>query len=351
MWAHQKRTRGVRIGTTQWAAVARRSTPTSTSRRAASAGLLTGLLAVLFGAALATAAPAAAIDDPTRPDGRVTHGPSCRPGGLVVEVVAGTAPYTVRLATTRTPSGEDEASLQPGETVVLRTGDVAYGETIDGRLEYAAQDGTGVTFVDDLEEYSFTRPTREDCDSIADPSSPASEDPAAPSSTATPPTSGGVAPSASAPPTSSASGPPAPGGAAPDEAGGSPPAREVTAGDTVTLEASGFLPGERVVIQLHGSDLVIGTVTAGTDGTVQAEIRIPESAETGPATMNLVGADSAFVAGVDLQVAAAETPMTSDGAGDIVPLAAAALALVAAVGGLVSVAGGRRTHGRTARSA
>ncbi len=158
MWAHQKRTRGARIGTTQWAAVARRSTPTSTSRRAASAGLLTGLLAVLFGAALATAAPAAAIDDPTRPDGRVTHGPSCRPGGLVVEVVAGTAPYTVRLATTRTPSGEDEASLQPGETVVLRTGDVAYGETIDGRLEYAAQDGTGVTFVDELEEYSFTRP-------------------------------------------------------------------------------------------------------------------------------------------------------------------------------------------------
>ena len=138
---------------------------------AASAGLLTGLLALLFGAALATAAPAAAIDDPTRPDARVTHGPSCRPGGLVVEVVAGTVPYTVRLATTRTPSGEDEASLQPGETVVLRTDDVAYGETIDGRLEFAAQDGTGVTFVDELEEYSFTRPTREDCDAIADPSS------------------------------------------------------------------------------------------------------------------------------------------------------------------------------------
>ena len=344
MWAHQKRTRGVRIGTTQWAAVARRSTPTSTSRRAASAGLLTGLLAVLFGAALATAAPAAAIDDPTRPDGRVTHGPSCRPGGLVVEVVAGTAPYTVRLATTRTPSGEDEASLQPGETVVLRTGDVAYGETIDGRLEYAAQDGTGVTFVDDLEEYSFTRPTREDCDSIADPSSPESEEPV-PSSTATPPTSGGAAPTnASAPPSTSSSGTPAPGGAAPDADGGSTPPREVTAGDTVTLEVSGFLPGERVVIQLHGSDLIIGTVTAGADGTVQTEIRIPEGAETGPATMDLVGADSAFVAGVDLQVAAASTPLTSDGVGDIVPLAAAAVALVAAVGGLVSVAGRQHTR-------
>ena len=350
MWAHQKRTRGACIGTTQWAAVAHRSTPTSTSRRAASAGLLTGLLAVLFGAALATAAPAAAVDDPSRPDGRVTHGPSCRPGGLVVEVVAGTSPYTVRLATTRTPSGEDEASLQPGETVVLRTGDVAYGETIDGRLEFTAQDGTGVTFVDELVEYSFTRPTREDCDSIADPSSPESEDTAAPSSTTTPPTVGPAVPT-SPTPTPSSSGPPTPGSAAPGPGGGSTPPREVTAGDTVTLQASGFLPGERVVIQLHGTDLVFATVTAGADGTVETEVRIPEGAEAGPATMDLVGADSAFVAGVDLQVAAAETPLTEDGAGDVVPLAVAALALVAAVGGLASVVGRQRTHRPTTRSA
>src|SRR5215203_3147214 len=51
-----------------------------------------------------SAGAAAAIDDPTRPDARVTHGPSCRPGGLVVEVQAGTAPYSVRLATTRQPA-------------------------------------------------------------------------------------------------------------------------------------------------------------------------------------------------------------------------------------------------------
>ena len=60
----------------------------------------------MLGAVLASAAPAAAIDDLTRPDARVTHGPSCKPGGLVVEVVAGTAPYAVRLATTRTPAGD-----------------------------------------------------------------------------------------------------------------------------------------------------------------------------------------------------------------------------------------------------
>ena len=58
--------------------------------------------------------------------------------------------------------------------------------------------------------------------------------------------------------------------------------------------------------------------------------------------MDLFGTDSAFVADVDLQVAAAETRRRRR-RGDIVPLAAAAVALVAAVGGLVSVAGRQRT--------
>ena len=101
----------------------------------------------------AAAAPAAAIDDPTRPDARVTHGPSCRPGGVVVEVVAGTVPYAVTLATTRAPGRRGRApSSQPGETVVLRTGDVAWGETIDGRLEYTAARRLGRAYVDELEE-------------------------------------------------------------------------------------------------------------------------------------------------------------------------------------------------------
>jgi hypothetical protein len=132
------------------------------------------MVALLLGVVLATAGPAAAVDDPGRPDARVTHGPSCRPGGLVVEVVAGTSPYFVRLATTRTPSGEDDATLGPGETAVLRTGDVANGETIDGRLEFTARDGTGARYVDELEEYSFTRPAKLDCDAIAEPAAPTS---------------------------------------------------------------------------------------------------------------------------------------------------------------------------------
>lgn len=134
-----------------------------------SGGVLGVLSFVLLLAGVVLAPAAAAVDDPTRPDARVTHGPSCRPGGLVVEVTGGTAPYSVRLATTRAPGGEDEATVAPGATVVLRTDDVDWGEMIDGRVEYAARDGSGVTFVDELDNYSFTRPTQADCAAVAGP--------------------------------------------------------------------------------------------------------------------------------------------------------------------------------------
>lgn len=319
------------------------------SRPVLSAGLLTSFVFLFLGAALATAAPAAAIDDPTRPDGRVTHGPSCRPGGLVVEVMAGTAPYAVRLATTRNPAGEDEAVLQPGETVILRSDDVAYGETIDGRLEYTAGDGSGTAFIDELEEYSFTRPTRADCDAVAAPTTPEPEPPTtSPSGTPSGSAGPGQAPAPGTAVPTSTEEPSSSGSAAPAPADGSsePPARQVSAGDTVTLQASGFLPGERVTIQLQDGGEVLGTATAGPDGSVEAEVRIPDRTAAGATTVDLVGSESALVADVLLQVAGAERAVAGHGWVDLVPLTAAAVALVGGVAGLVSVGGAQRAAGR-----
>jgi hypothetical protein len=265
----------------------------------------------------------------------------------VVEIVAGTAPYAVRLATTRTPSGEDSATLQAGQTAVLHTGDVAYGETIDGRLEYTALDGSGVTFVDELEEYSFTRPTKQDCDAIADPS---------PSGSATPSSSGSTAPTTSAAATaaqSSGGGTPTRGGSAPTVSTATAAPQQVTAGDSVTVQGAGFQPGELVTVQLHGSDDVLATATAGPDGTVRAEVRIPDGTGAGAATVHLIGTQSEAMADVDLQVAAAETTLTpaaSETSG-IVPLVVAAVALVAATGYLFSVLGRRRGNRPTIRRA
>ncbi|SFE05120.1 hypothetical protein [Blastococcus tunisiensis] len=304
---------------------------------------------LVLGAALAAAAPAAAIDDASRPDVRVTHGPSCQPGGLVVEVVAGTAPYRVRLATTRTPSGEDEAHLRPGDTATLRTGDVEWGETIDGRLEFTAADGAG--YVDELVEYSFTRPTREDCAAVARPTTPEPVPPATGSPSAVPtatPTSGrapstspSTGPSSTSPSRPSSSAVPVPD----DDAG--PPAR-VSPGGTVTVEAGGFLPGERVTIRLRVAGNVLGTATAGADGAVQVEIRIPDGAAAGRTTVDLVGVRSAAVADVELQVAGARSVLVTEGWADVLPLTAAAIALVGSVSGLVNVAGGRRALQRHA---
>jgi hypothetical protein len=348
MSAHKQRNGGARISTTPWGAAGHRAATPSTFRAASSAGLVTGFVAVLFGLALATAAPASAANDPSRPEGHVTHGPSCRPGGLVVEVVAGTSPYAVRLATTRTPSGEDEAVLRPGQSVVLHSGDVAYGETIDGRLEFTAMDGSGVTFVDELVEYSFTRPSKEDCDAIAEPSStqPAGTTTASGSAGSSTPT---TAATTEAPGTGS--GTPTQGGIAPTVGGGTPAPQQVIAGDTVTVQAGGFLPGELVTVQLQGSDRVLATATAGPDGTVRADVRIPDSTGAGATTVRLTGTRSEIVTDVALQVAVAETPLASSGAGDVVPLVAAALALIAAGGGLVSVAGRQRGSGVTIRRA
>lgn len=324
-------------------------------------GVLVGLLLVLLGAGVVLAPAAAAVVDPTRPDARVTHGPSCRPGGLVVEVTGGTAPYSVRLATTRAPGGEDQATVAPGTTVVLRSDDVDWGETIDGRLEYTARDGSGVVFVDELDDYSFTRPTQEDCDAVNDPiqphpSPPPSSGPAAevPSTaeedgrtSSTPSRIPGGTPTDRTP----ADRTPAPAGEPQETQAGAVPAgpstsgaaavEQVAAGDAVTVHGTGFLPGERVLVRLVGG-AVLGTATAAPDGSVRAQIRIPERTESGRTTVTLVGEASDVMAGVDLQVAGSTAPAGDDGVAALVPLVAAAGALVASTAALVSIAGRQR---------
>jgi hypothetical protein len=344
-----------------------------TPRRAGSAGLRAGAgvlvaLAALLAGAVALAVPAQAADDPARPDAHVTHGPSCRPGGVVVEVTAGTVAYAVTLATTRAPEGEDAAEVQPGQVAVLRTGDVAWGETIDSRLEFTALDGSGTSYVDELEGFEFTRPAEEDCAAIAAPSGSGD----APPTQAAPPPSAAPAEQAPVPaPTPSPDAAPAPAPVPPSgaasapevvplppsgpsgqadapgpEAGGGVPAGgavvasagPVAAGDAVTLTAGGFEPGEVVTVRV-AEGTVLAAVPAGPDGEVEATVRIPGGA-AGTTTLELVGAESTATAAVQVRVAAAASPIDPDPVP--VALVAAGLALVVSTTGLVLSAGGRR---------
>jgi hypothetical protein len=245
--------------------------------------------ALLLGG-IALASPAAAVDDPTKPDARVTHGPSCHPGGVVVEVTGGTVDYDVTFATTRRPGGEDAAQVRAGATVVLRTGDVAWGETIDGRLEYTALDGSGTSFVDELAGYTFTRPAEEDCAAIAAPAAAATVPRVEPQ-----PDGGTVSSSDTAPE----------GATTADDGGADSAPTEV--------RPDGTRPG--------------GTDAAGGPGTAA-----PAKAEA---------------PGVQLvETAAAPAPVPASAS--LAPLVVAAAALVAAMGGLADVIGRSRRAGRRA---
>jgi hypothetical protein len=304
---------------------------------------IAGLFALLACAGLAGAVPALAVDDPTRPDARVTHGPSCRPGGVVIEVTGGAVAYAVTLTTTRLPAGEDATEVQPGQVVVLGTGDVDWGETIDPGLEYTALDGSGTHYVDDLEGYSFTRPAAEDCAAIAPPTAAATvPSPAAPAgSTAAPEIE---LPDVEAAPV------PVPGGSVPDGAGPADAldvlpavtasARVVVAGEQVTVHGQGFAPGERVAVRVADGD-VLTAVTAGADGALDADVRIPEATAAGAAVLELVGHESSSTATVGLRVAAATTALPRPDDGVALPVVLGAIALVGAGAALAAVTGRR----------
>ncbi|MGY1746054.1 hypothetical protein [Blastococcus sp. SYSU D00695] len=301
-------------------------------RVARSSAVLGALAAGLASWGIAVAAPAQAIDDPTRPEARVTHGPSCRPGGVAVEVTAGTVAYEVVLASTRRPAGEDQARLDPGQTVELRTGDVDWGETIDTRLLFTALDDSGTAYVDELSGFEFTRPAQEDCAAIAPPTAEATVPPMSGSAgTDDLPADGGPVPAGDLP------GPTAALTAA------SGPASVVAAGDVVTLTASGFAAGETVAVLLEDGTQ-IATSVADVTGLVAADVRIPAAAPTGATTLVVVGGVTSTTVAVDLRIAAAESPA---GAGDgaVWPLVLAGAALSVAAGGL----GVAALRGRAAR--
>jgi hypothetical protein len=326
---------------------------------AARAALLAALLAA--GPLVLAAGPALAVDDPARPDAHVTHGPSCAAGGVVVEVTAGTVPYSVVLATTRQPAGEERAELAAGATVTLSTGDVDWGETVDSRLEYAALDGSGVAYVDELDDWTMTRPSQQDCAAVAPPSGvePLTPAPPTPVATTEPP-----APSASPTPTTPAtpSAVPPTAAPAPTSAGGAPtpgvtptavPAGTVTAdteaivpGALVTVRGTGFGPGERVGVGLHGLDVELASATAGADGVVDLVVRIPEGVPAGAATLDLVGDRTAARVGVPVQVAASVSPAPDPGTpvGPAVVAVSAVVVLTAAGGAGIAVLR-RRTRG------
>lgn len=234
--------------------------------------------------------------------------------------------------------------------MVLQTDDVAPGETIDARLEYAAQDGSAEPYVDELDDYTFTRPTEEDCGLATAPPPSPTPAPTSPAPRPEPSPAPAPGPQPTAPPTRAPSSAPAPQAVpTPPTTSGAfsagqqnRPQTPVPAGGTVTVRVAGFEPGEQVTFTLHTTGERLTAATADADGRVTAEVPIPAGTSPGPATLDAQGDRSALVAGIPLQVAAALGNEAAD-AGGLLPLLAAAA--LAATGVATLVAGGRRRSG------
>ena len=231
------------------------------------------------------------------------------------------------LATTRRPQGEDATDVPAGATALLHSGDVDWGETVDSRLLYTASDGSGTSYADELDDWTMTRPSHADCDAIAAPAAgsgstaPTSASATPGATTAPVPPSGTTAPGGSGTPTSSAptsAGGPVPAPGSPSGGSQSGPSavvssgaagsdgasgRAVGAGRPITVQGSGFSPGEDVVLRLRGSGAVLAQGTAGPDGSVLLALTVPAGA-SGSTQLDLVGRTSQTTAPLRLEVAA-----------------------------------------------
>lgn len=327
--------------------------------RLVTALLLGSLAAVGLGVVLA--GPASAIDDPTQPSARLTHGPNCVDGFVRVAVTAGTETRTVTLVY----DGSERlgsARLEREQSTELAGYEVDHGEQV--AVSVASADGTGAETTIPVGDY--TRPSQADCDAVTAPTSsappPSTTAPSTPSSPAPAPTTPEPTPSTPAPPPPTTPAPPSPPAPPPRSTPAPPPPTtvpsttatppppapaelpppaasassvQVAPGGVVTLRGAGFRPGESVTVRIAGARDALATVTAGGDGSVEAVVQIPRDAGLGPATVQLVGVDSAVTAGIELQVAARE--LTSSGTTPL-PLVVAGVSLLAAAVGLAAAA-------------
>jgi hypothetical protein len=296
-------------------------TPSSLRSASAAAARVLATTGVLLTVAVALAGPAAALEDPRRPSAEITHGPSCGPGVVRVEVTNGTQARRVALVFDGTAE-QDVAQLAAGEPTELASGDVDWGQTVDVSVTVTRPDGTTDA---PIEFGTYTRPSAEDCAAVA---------PVA--------LSAGTAPSARTSATVPAAGTDQPTWGDADAEAASASSASVAPGGVVTVRATGFTPGEPVQVSLLGRDGALTTVEAAPDGSVEAVVQIPRAVALGTATVQLVGAVSTATAGLDLQVAARVRPLAEQSTS--APVLAAGASLIGATA-LLGLCAARRPRG------
>jgi hypothetical protein len=89
-----------------------------------------------------------------------------------------------------------------------------------------------------------------------------------------------------------------------------------TPGGSLSLTASGFFAGERVLVELHSDPVELGTTNASATGAVSMSVTVPASTPSGEHTVVLTGQSSGRVAEAALVVAAASPSPTASATTD-----------------------------------
>jgi hypothetical protein len=129
----------------------------------------------------------------------------------------------------------------------------------------------------------------------------------------------------------------------------------VRAGESLTVDASGFAPGETVQVWLNSEPQLLVARAAGDDGALSVQVTVPLSTEPGDHTVRAVGLASGIDGSAALTVLAADGGgADGDGASGpggqlsltgAAPLLAAALALLLLAAGVATVVARRRRDG------
>lgn len=129
----------------------------------------------------------------------------------------------------------------------------------------------------------------------------------------------------------------------------------VRAGENLTVDASGFAPGETVQVWLNSEPQLLVARAAGDDGALSVQVTVPLSTAPGDHTVRAVGLASGIDGSAALTVLAADgSGADGDGASGPVgqlsltgaaPLLAAALALLLLAAGVATVVARRRRDG------
>lgn len=81
---------------------------------------------------------------------------------------------------------------------------------------------------------------------------------------------------------------------------------EVAQGGSITVEASGFVPGENIQVWLHSTPQLLGGAVADVAGAATVTLTVPTDAEVGAHTVVAVGAGSQNQASASLRITAAK---------------------------------------------